>query len=155
MSMLCAPRGRAITASGDSQYSPLKRGSEPGLVHERFGQAVGAQGEAAVLREHHDARAAADVVIQRRARGADIERRGDEQAHRRLRAEEHAAASAATVDAAPSTRVHRQQQPQRGDTPSAALANTATLDRAFVPQLGNQHEAAASEPTIAPTVFHA
>ena len=110
-----------------------------GAVHQRFGQAVGAQGQAAVLRQHHDARAAADVVIEHAPIGSDVERRSDQQGHRSLRPEERATGDGDHGNRDRENAIHGQQQPQRNDA-QCGTGEHGDADRAFVAQLGNQDE---------------
>ena len=66
--------GRAITASGESQNSPLKRGGVPGMSIIASGRPFVRSARPPSCFEHHDARAAADVVIENAAVVLNVER---------------------------------------------------------------------------------
>ena len=127
-----------MTASGESQYSPLKRGRHARRIHERFGQAVRAQCESAILREQNHARAASDVV-EEDAAGAHVERGSHEQPLRLLRHEEqHAARQHRNRDG--DAAFHRHEQPQGEDAEHRAQVD-GNPDRSLVTQCRNQQEA--------------
>ena len=128
-----------------------------GAVHQRFGQAVGAQGQAAVLRQHHHARAAADVVIEHASIGSDVERRGHQQLHGRLPAEKNAQPATATPleTAIARMRLTGSEQPQRQRCRVRHWRTPRRGSRLRTCSAGISTNPAASEPAIAPTVFHA
>ena len=147
--------GRAITASGDSQYSPLNRCSDPGLSISASGRPLVRKRQAAVLRQHDDARAAADVVIEHAALVADVERRGHQQGHRRLRPEEHATGDRqhglarwrATRFTGSSTHTRRRPARRWRTRRRESRLRIAARESAGIPR--------PASPTMAPTVFHA